>query len=230
MESITLIDGTVLPVTLKPEQPAQVVPDGLAIDTTGKFLSYDGVPRPAQADVSAEALRKYYHRLFVENAWTLFNNAGRIMSDSRMFLAPVHIDNHLAYTGTSGFTNPTAGVYVEWWTNNMDCAIDRDGNLVWYIAGSPLSGANACMAVDRDNRSVKMSQEKISFRSVWQSFMEENQRYTEAKQRCEAYSFEDLLALLRGESYRIYMGGLLQEAFDGTALHDSKPKTAGFVD
>ena len=46
------------------------------------------------------------------------------MQDSLMFLAPVAAENVLAYTGTSGFRNPTLGVYLEWWVH-CEGAVER---------------------------------------------------------------------------------------------------------
>ena len=52
-------------------------------------------------------------KLFLNNAFLFLKNKDRIMSDSRMFLCPVPIQNELAYTGTSGFHHPALGVYLE---------------------------------------------------------------------------------------------------------------------
>lgn len=39
-----------------------------------------------------------------------------------MFLAPVNIDNGLAYIGTSPSRHPTLGVYLKWWHHYRDAA------------------------------------------------------------------------------------------------------------
>ena len=68
------------------------------------------------------------------------------MSDSRMFLCPVPIQNGMAYTGTSGFQRPTLGVYLEWWLNcesAMVCEEHGTEKLVYQIAGSPCRAETA---------------------------------------------------------------------------------------
>ncbi len=201
---LTLMDGRTLECHLKQEQPAAVKTDALQLDTTGQYLSFSGRPRVAlDYDVDGAELR-YGHRVFTENAWFFFENSEKIFSDSRMFLAPVKVQNGLAYTGTSGLRHPTLGVYLEWWKNYEEAAVDANDNLVWYISGSPLSGSNCCCSVDRSGRHAKIAQ-RTRFIDIWHSFMEVNNRYTVAKQRCEAYSLDEVLIKLRGEDYRTRM-------------------------
>lgn len=198
---LTLMDGHTLECPFKREQPAEVKSDALQLDTTGQYLSFSGRPRVApDYDVDGAELR-YGHRVFTENAWFLLENCEKIFSDSRMFLAPVKVQNGLAYTGTSGLRHPTLGVYLEWWKNYEEAAVDANDNLVWYISGSPLSGSNCCCSVDRGGRHVKIAQ-RTRFIDIWHSFMEVNNRYVEAKQRCEAYTLDEVLIKLRGEDYR----------------------------
>ncbi|MCH5217878.1 MAG: hypothetical protein J1F07_04930 [Muribaculaceae bacterium] len=194
---ITLIDGRTLSCTLKAEQPKTIQPTGLQLDTTGRYLSVGRKPKTLSKSDEAEATRQYNHHLFTENAWFLLDNAERIFSDSRMFLAPVNIVNGLAYMGTSPFRHPTLGVYLEWWLNYREAAVDAKGNLVWYISGSPLSGSNCCSTVNPDGLQLPISQ-RTRFSDIWRSFCEVNNRYNEAKQRCEAYTLEEVLQILRG--------------------------------
>ena len=65
-----------------------------------------------------------------------------------------------------------------------------------YIAGSPLSGANKCAYIDAEGESYGVSVTK--FAPVWQSFVNVNTRYTEAKQRYEAYTVEEVIEKLFG--------------------------------
>ena len=120
------------------------------------------------------------------------------MQDSRMFLAPVAVQSGLAYTGTSGFRNPTVGVYLEWWSCCKG-AVRSGGNgaesLVYYMAGSPLSGANRCAAVHEDGTEEGVALR--SFSDYWRSFMKINQRYSEAKARYQAYSLQQVLDILK---------------------------------
>ncbi len=198
---ITLIDGRELVCNLKPEQPDRVVTDHLQLDTTGQYLSLSS-KKPILPSTDADAVeRMYAHQVFTENAWLFLENCESIFCNSRMFLAPVKVQNGLAYTGTSGLRHPTLGIYLEWWKNHEKAAIDANGNLVWYISGSPLSGSNCCCSVAPDGKITNIAH-RTKFLDIWRSFMEVNNRYTEAKQRCEAYTLEEVIIELRGEEYR----------------------------
>ena len=122
------------------------------------------------------------------------------MSDSRMFLCRIPIQSGLAYTGISGFRNPTLGIYLEWWSI-VEGAMrtDREGrkSLVYHLAGSPLSGANKCAAVHEDGKIeiVSLSQ----FNAHWGPFTYLNNRYTEAKQLYQAYTLQEVLDILGQE-------------------------------
>lgn len=206
---ITLMDGREISGILKSEQPKTA--DKIKLDTTGRYLKI-GKRRsqPFTEDQLAMVEQLYNHHLFTEHAWFLLANAEKILSDSRMFLARVKVQSGLAYIGTSGFWRPTLGVYIEWWLNYRQTAIDKNGNLVWYISGSPFSGRNCCSSITPEGKQVKLAQH-TSFSSIVRSFMEVNNRYTEAKQRCEAYTLEEVLIMLRGEDYRFNIQALYYE-------------------
>ena len=210
--TITLMNGSKLQCVLKEEQPKEIKSDSIAIDTTGEYLSLAKSKSLTKSDEQT-AQRQYDHHLFTENAWFFLDNAEKIFSDSRMFFAPVKVQNALAYTGTSGFHNPTLGIYLEWWLNFSHASIDAKGNLVWYISGSPLSGANCCSSVTPEGEQVKISQ-RTKFLDIWQSFQKVNNRYNEAKQRCEAYSLEEVLIKLRGDGYKLRMEALKHEMIE----------------
>lgn len=194
-----LTDNTCIEAFPKAEQPEKIEKDNLALDTTGEFLQMGGGRKRRKKIVTCtdEELEK----LFLQNAHRLIGESDTIMADSRMFLAPLPIRNNLAYTGTSGLRNPTLGVYIEWWRNN-ECAwtTDERGERqpIYYIAGSPLSGCNKCAYIGPDGDSYSVSVR--GFSSVWRSFMGVNAHYTEAKQLYEAYSLEEVIAILFGDS------------------------------
>lgn len=197
---ITLMDGRILSCILKSEQPEEIKMDAFQLDPTGQYLTIADKRKPLKESKEQKEKRLYNYSLFAENAWFFFNNAERILNDSRMFFAPVYIENHLAYFGTNGFKNPTLGVYLEWWLNCGKASIDANGNLVWYISGSPLSGCNACSSVTLAGKQVPIEQH-TSFRDIWQSFCEVNNRYNEVKEKCEAYTLEEVLEKLNYEAY-----------------------------
>ena len=152
------------------------------------------------AKAAAKEHAKAQQSLFIENAFFLYEHREQILSDSRMFLSPVAVESGLAYTGKSGFRNPTLGVYIEWWMNCKG-ALRRgdDGvrSLVYYLAGSPLSGANGCAAVREDGKSEKVVLKP--FCEYWRSFMQINKRYDNAKSYYEAYSLQQVIDLLKEE-------------------------------
>ena len=171
--------------------------NNLEFDTTGEYLSFGKKRGRSKAHVEDLEL-SLERQLFVENAFLLLRNKERIMQDSRMFLAPVAVQSGLAYTGTSGFRNPTVGVYLEWWSCCKG-AVRSGGNgaesLVYYMAGSPLSGANRCAAVHEDGTEEGVALRPFS--DYWRSFMKINQRYSEAKARYQAYSLQQVLDILK---------------------------------
>ena len=207
---ITLIDGRELSCVLKSEQPEKIKTCQLELDTTGQYLSIGNKPKNLSESDEYEAERQYNHHIFTENAWFFLDNAERIFSDSRMFFAPVKIQNGLAYVGDSAFRNPTLGTYLEWWLNHKEAAVDANGNLVWYISGSPLSGRNCCSSATPDGKQVDIAQ-RTKFLDIWTTFSEVNNRYNEAKQRCESYSLEEVLLKLCGEGYKLRIVELKHE-------------------
>ena len=195
---IVLLNGTQLDCYPLSDEDVESVPqDKLELDTTGQFVTVRKC-KPKATPVSNEWVQK--QQLFVDNAFYLLAHIDRIMSDSRMFLAPVAVQSGLAYTGTSGFNRPTLGVYLEWWqTCDGAMRIDNEGrrSLVYRLAGSPLSGSNRCSAVREDGtiETVSLS----SFMSHWSPFTKINTRYTDAKVRYQAYTLQEVLEILHHE-------------------------------
>ncbi|MDE6394727.1 MAG: hypothetical protein K2K77_05235, partial [Duncaniella sp.] len=218
--TIELMDGRRLVVYPKAVQPAKITPDTFALDTTGKYLSVGNrKPGKAEQDLLWRAERQYHHRLLTDNAWFLLEHKEEIFSDSRMFLAPARIINGLAYTGTSGLQNITLGIYLEWWINYCEASVDANGNLVWYVSGSPLSGSNCCLSVTPEGKRVKIAQ-RTPFSAIWRSLIDVNIRYTKAKQCCESYSLEEVLIKLRGEDYRYVILELKHQMIEAEICRD----------
>ena len=196
--SITLMNGAVLECFPKESHQGDFVPDKMKLDATGTYLSLGNKPCKPQPRATEE--KEQQKKLFTDNAFYLLAHQERIMRDSRMFLAPVAVQNGLAYTGTSGFLAPTLGIYLEWWN---ECSIalrtDKDGNrsLVFHLAGSPLSGTNHCAEVFEDGRIEHI--QVSSFISHWQPFVNINTQYDEAKHIYQAYTLEQVLEILHAE-------------------------------
>ena len=174
-----------------PEDEAD--PSGL--DTTGHFLSIRKKPVPAPR--SEEQLRQ--EKLFTDNAFLFLANYSRILSDSRMFLAPVYVRNALAYSGY--LQTATLGGYIELWLNCPSSVVfgreDRM-SLVWFISGSPMSGANACSVVDDDGN--RRTEEIRPFYQLWTRFANIAGYYKDAKTKFEAYTLEEVVAILKRET------------------------------
>ena len=196
---IILHDGRILDCyPLAEQKPEKIESDTLQLDTTGQYLTIGRreptpVPKPS-------ATVEEQRQLFISNAFYLLAHKERILSDSRMFLCPVAIQNGIAYTGTSGFRKPTLGVYLEWW-GLVEEAMRTDKNgcrsLVYQLAGSPLSGRNSCGAIRENGKIEAVS--LSSFSRHWVPFMHLNQRYTEAKQLYHAYTLQEVLDILHQE-------------------------------
>lgn len=196
--SIILMNGAVLECFPKESNQSDFVPDQMKLDTTGVYLSIGNKPCKPQPSTTEEKERQ--KKLFTDNAFYLLAHQERIMRDSRMFLAPVAVQNGLAYIGTSGFNAPTLGIYLEWW-NECPIALrtgeDGHRSLVFHLAGSPLSGANRCAEVYEDGR-VEHTQ-MSPFINYWRPFTAINTRYDEAKHIYQTYTLEHVLEILHAE-------------------------------
>ena len=195
---ITLLSGHELLCYPKVE-PSAPIDNRMKLDTTGQYLTVGRrkpVVKPIPPEV--EEQRKLAVKFFTDHAFFFLDHRKQILNDSRMFLAPVPVENGIAYMGTSGFKRPTLGVYIEWWMSCIPAIIDRyrkDTWLVYYIAGSPLSGRNCCGIVNT-NGECRSECLPNPFSAIWRSFVEVNTHYDEAKERYEAYSLEEVVKLL----------------------------------
>ena len=222
--SITLMNGAVLECFPKESHQGDFVPDKMKLDATGTYLSIGNKPcKPLPRTTEDVEQQK---KLFTDNAFYLLAHSERIMRDSRMFLAPVAVQNVLAYTGTSGFHTPTLGIYLEWW-NECPKALrtDKDGNrsLVFHLAGSPLSGTNHCAEVFEDGRIEPI--QVSSFISHWQPFVNINTQYDEAKHIYQAYTLEQVLDILHAEDDESWdYSSVIKERFMQAEINELKKK------
>ena len=204
---IILMNGVLLECFQNESPQEDSMPDDMALDTTGRYLSVGKKSCKTQSQLSEE--KKTQMKLFIDNAFYLLAHRERIMQDSRMFLAPVAIQNGLAYTGISGFRNPTLGIYLEWWANCSGAMqTDEKGSrsLVYHLAGSPLSGCNRCSIVYENGKTDVV--ELTPFKALWKPFIHINNRYTGAKQIYQAYTLEEVLDILHQEHHRQGLDGL----------------------
>lgn len=200
-DKITLIDGSQLDCYPIVFPSIETVSGEFSLDTTGQYMQIGKKPHFTTDKELAERRKQEEidAKLFYEHAHLFLANVDKILSDSRLFLAPVNVVNGLAYTGTSGFHKPTLGVYIEWWLCHRDASIDVKGRPIWFISGSPLSGSNACSAVDRKGKTHR-ARLNGRFSAVWSSFVEVNNRYTEFKGRYMAYDLKEVIDILKGDA------------------------------
>ena len=197
--NIELVNGSTLQGILKPTQLQEIPADTLALAPSGNYLQTS--PQTLTYEEIKAQMREEERKVFLPNAFFLLQHADRILSDSRMFLAPIPVQSGIAYTGTSGFRNPTLGIYIEWWHNCPESHWhDKDGTptLVYHLAGSPLTGGNICAMTDEAGTFISVKLPK--FKPLWTSFMHINTRYTEAKELCECYSLQQVIDILKSEN------------------------------
>lgn len=143
----------------------------------GQRIDFSVYKQTAQRAESSKHLAPQANsKFFVEHAFFFLSHAQEILADSRMALAPVNVNNGLAYSGTGGFEGATLGVYLEWWQTCCNAGYEEEGHrwLVWHISGSPLSGCNACSAVNDEGKCQKVV--VVSFSGLWHAFVKINQR------------------------------------------------------
>ena len=165
--------------------------DNLKLDKSDRFFTLGKKRLNASKESDKQKL------LFINNAFFLLAHKDRILSDSRMFLCPIDIQSGLAYSGTTGFRNPTLDIYIEWWLQvNGGMHIDEKGrkSLIYRLSGSNLTGANCCGAVFEDGTIEDV--QLHSFSNYWKSFIHINKRYSEAKQIYQAYTLQEVLNIL----------------------------------
>ena len=152
--------------------------------------------KPAKTDKEMEADKVR----FIKNAFFFLAHKERILTDSRMFLCPVPIQSDMSISGTSGFKDPTLGVYLQWWERCEGAMrTDKKGrrSLLYKLSGSSLSGHNICGEVYEDG-----STKNVELRPFWdygKSFIHINNTYKSAKQKYQAYSLQHVLDILDHE-------------------------------
>lgn len=194
---IRLQDGRILPCYLKQDVTEEITAETPMLDKTREYFSIRKKPnKPQPTDEEELALRK----LFTDNAFLILANRKRILSDSRMLLAPVPVRNGLAYSGA--FATATLGVYIEWWINAPYSVLfdekDDTMSLVWFVLGSPLSGSNRCAKVYEDGR---IEEDRVPFFiKLWPKFTDILADYRDAKRQYQAYTLPEVIDILKRET------------------------------
>lgn len=199
---LTLLDGR--EVTLFPLPCSREADDYMAVHNRRNY-HYAEAKRFTELKASYERYRqeiddKYIaetdgaRTLLLENIKLIYDNRERILTDSRMFLAPMPCAGGLAYCGTRMFDKPVLGVHLQWW---MTCeeVHSKDDEWVYYISGSPLSGMNSCSKVDSNGKanSTRLS----GFANAWRTFTQINKKYQGLSDTCEHYTIKEVIEMLK---------------------------------
>lgn len=132
-------------------------------------------------------------RLFITNVHRFIRNADIILSDSRLFLSPVGF-----YTSIGPTAMPCLGAFVEWWLFCDEYSRDEAGNPIYSISGNPMTGTNGCGSVDAEGNTHRAILRQ-RFIEVVKSFNSIANRYRQAMEKYEAYTFTQILAQLPPE-------------------------------
>lgn len=149
--------------------------------------------------LTALAASNKNEEVFLKNAHLFYRNADHILADSRMFFAPVLIQNGMTYKGAPGAHYPTLGMYIEWWLKcKVEVTKDAEGNdaLTYRIVGNPLTGTNRCKCVYPDGHTDNITHE--SFLPMLSIFQKISKRYLEAKVLFETCTLEEVIDILSG--------------------------------
>lgn len=134
---------------------------------------------------------------FQEHLPLFWKHRHLILSDSRMFLAPIPSVSGLAYSGR--FPDTTLGVYLEFWSICQPATQQDDKGVrsfVTVVAGSPLSGCNRCTLVNEKGR-ITRNVELNSFSQVWSEFANLVGRYQGIEKVHSSYSLEEVAQRLQ---------------------------------
>ena len=176
--AIRLMDGTILTCYPKPKQEEQSSNESQLEDEVDEELQ----------------------RLFIDNAFYLLAHRERILQDSRMFLAPIGIQNGSPYTKSLGLDAPTIGVYLEWWSHCLGSMVISDSgrmSLIYELTGSPHSKVTSGRQLYENGETEPIH--SYGHVQYWKSLIEINKHYSEAKEIYQAYTLQELLDILHEE-------------------------------
>lgn len=143
-------------------------------------------------DMSNFEVFKYFANFLLENG-------KRIMNDSRMFLCPIYTQCFSSFFKE----RPTLGTFIEWWLEYPEFSRDRNGNPIYCISGNPMTGSHACYSISKSGSSGIVMENKFS--DILKSFGKVNSLYREAKGNCEFYQLNEVLKILCGDKYELYL-------------------------
>ena len=93
---LVLLDGRKIELYPKKEKSDEIVSGELSLDTSGVYLRLEAKSKILQEDFDKKIERQYNHHIVFDKAWFFLEHAEEILNDSRMYLAPVKIQNGIA--------------------------------------------------------------------------------------------------------------------------------------
>lgn len=130
-------------------------------------------PKNVQPDNARELGKNFLEKereFFKTNAALFYRNAQRILSDSKMFLAPVYITGYMKFIA---LPFPTLGAVIEWWIDNPNLiSKDENGNEIFIT-------------------------ETGKFYHAFRLEGSYCTRYYKAKKQFESYSLREVVAILK---------------------------------
>lgn len=143
---------------------------------------------PEQFSWPDDAERRREYELLKKNAHFIFENREKVLSNSKIFFAPVNVMSGGAYIGA--FVKPTLGSYVEWWI-----ARGKD-ELALYVSGSPLSGANVSKSITKSGKMVELKPDGM-FLNLVKEFNSFHKCYKDIRGNIDAYTLEEAISQLK---------------------------------
>ena len=157
---------------------------------------------PRRADESAPAVAT--REEFNHHAYFLLLHADEILSDSRMFLAPVTPPYIYPYLDRKRLPLLPLGAFVEWWRDTprallLDEATGEFKLSVDY-AKMPLSGTQVGLTlIDRNGQVVEATKAEKRM-APWSKFHELWRRYADCMTHSQSFALGEVVQLLRAKS------------------------------
>ena len=130
-------------------------------------------------------------KLFETNALFLYENAEKILSDSRMMLASVGFPGFLRNSYVA------LGEFLNWWRYEPDLSRDKQGNIIVSSCGNPMTGSNATYAINKEGE-IYRAEIKCRFIEIVKSFNKFNPEYSRAKRNYIAFCLREVIDILNG--------------------------------
>lgn len=128
--------------------------------------------------------------LFYSNVNLFLEKAEMILSDDKMFLAPVYCLKNTFYRGT-----PPLGAIIEFWLKCRELAIETNALPIIEITGNPMTGTHRCKSVNSKGEIVN-SELSIPFINLVKLYQSINVRYDTTKDTYQSFTLQEVIRRL----------------------------------